>query len=199
MTKQKKSQETRQALRQALIDLCSESEYNAVTVNQICRRAGVSRSTYYAYYDSIDSLLREIETLHAQEIRPMEPAILHSFKRDCTAEEYSAYLQELTGILRFYQSRRGLYVFLLSTSGDPYFPRTLKEQIALVYRSGLKRRQVNLGAREPYVIEFYASSYVTALQRWLIRQDKNCEQMATFLMKMTMLFSLNHLQAQQEG
>src|SRR5512138_551908 len=48
---------TRQALSQALIALIQEKRYEAITVKDICDRANVGRSTFYAHYQDKDDLL----------------------------------------------------------------------------------------------------------------------------------------------
>jgi AcrR family transcriptional regulator len=56
-TPDRRSQRTRQALSQALIALIQEKRYDAITVQDICDRANVGRSTFYAHYQDKDDLL----------------------------------------------------------------------------------------------------------------------------------------------
>lgn len=48
---------TRSALLEAVIQLSREQNYDAVTVRQICRRAGVSNGAFYHHYASKDQLV----------------------------------------------------------------------------------------------------------------------------------------------
>lgn len=48
---------TRQTLSHALITLIQEQRYDSITVQDICRRANVGRSTFYAHYHDKDDLL----------------------------------------------------------------------------------------------------------------------------------------------
>lgn len=50
-----------QAIEQAFCKLLQENEFKKITVSRICSNAGVSRATFYTYFDSTESLLREIE------------------------------------------------------------------------------------------------------------------------------------------
>lgn len=47
---------TRHALHQALLSLIVERGYDAITVEDICERADISRSTFYAHFTSKDDL-----------------------------------------------------------------------------------------------------------------------------------------------
>ena len=53
----RRTQRTRQTLSHALIDLIQEKRYAAITVQDICDRANVGRSTFYAHYQDKDDLL----------------------------------------------------------------------------------------------------------------------------------------------
>jgi len=53
----RRRQRTRQAVSQALIALIQEKRYAAITVQDICDRANVGRSTFYAHYQDKDDLL----------------------------------------------------------------------------------------------------------------------------------------------
>lgn len=46
-------------MNQALIELLNKKEYDFITVKEICKKAGVNRSTFYLHYETIDDLLRE--------------------------------------------------------------------------------------------------------------------------------------------
>lgn len=55
---------TRHALREALLALMEERDYNAITVEEITARAGLGRTTFYLHYrDKEDLLLEELADL----------------------------------------------------------------------------------------------------------------------------------------
>jgi AcrR family transcriptional regulator len=56
-TPDRRTQRTRQALSHALITLIQDKRYDAITVQDICDRADVGRSTFYAHYQDKDDLL----------------------------------------------------------------------------------------------------------------------------------------------
>ena len=57
----KKSERTKNRLKEILIDLCAKKGYQTVTIGDICEKAETYRSTFYRYYDTKDDMLREIE------------------------------------------------------------------------------------------------------------------------------------------
>lgn len=46
-------------MNQALIELLNRKKYEFITVKEICKKAGVHRSTFYLHYDKLDDLLYE--------------------------------------------------------------------------------------------------------------------------------------------
>lgn len=44
---------------EALILLLEKKEYSFITVKEICKKAGVNRSTFYLHYENMDDLLSE--------------------------------------------------------------------------------------------------------------------------------------------
>ena len=60
MNKQKeKYSSTAFLMDEALIQLLNEKDYEYITVKEVCKKAGVNRSTFYLHYESIDDLLEE--------------------------------------------------------------------------------------------------------------------------------------------
>lgn len=46
-------------MNQALIELLNKKDYEFITVKEICKKAGVNRSTFYLHYSNVDELLCE--------------------------------------------------------------------------------------------------------------------------------------------
>lgn len=51
---------TRECIEYALILLMAEKEYNEITISEIVKRAGVSRTAYYRNYESKDDILNTL-------------------------------------------------------------------------------------------------------------------------------------------
>lgn len=53
---------TKEMLKQSMLELLEKEALEKITVTDICKKADVNRSTFYAYYEDTTSLLLEIET-----------------------------------------------------------------------------------------------------------------------------------------
>lgn len=54
-----KYQNSAKLMDQALIELLNDKDFEYITVKEICKKAGVNRSTFYLHYETIDELLSE--------------------------------------------------------------------------------------------------------------------------------------------
>lgn len=54
---------------EALILLLEKKEYSFITIKEICKKAGVNRSTFYLHYETIDDLLSETITYVGKKIQ----------------------------------------------------------------------------------------------------------------------------------
>ncbi|WP_165171297.1 TetR/AcrR family transcriptional regulator [Adlercreutzia sp. ZJ242] len=59
--KDHRAEVTKTLLRRALIDLLEEKPIGSISVAELCREADVSRSTFYAHYDTPEDLLESIQ------------------------------------------------------------------------------------------------------------------------------------------
>lgn len=50
---------------EALLLLLQKKDYVYITVKEVCKKAGVNRSTFYLHYENMDDLLQEsVETIN---------------------------------------------------------------------------------------------------------------------------------------
>ena len=64
----KRFKETEEKIRDALLNRLGDQDLHDVTVGDICRDAGVNRSTFYAHHDSPESLLEAMEDDISQQL-----------------------------------------------------------------------------------------------------------------------------------
>ncbi len=59
---------TREIIRKALIGLLNEKSVGAISVAELCREAGISRSTFYAHYSTPEEALESIQAEVVEEL-----------------------------------------------------------------------------------------------------------------------------------
>jgi len=99
---------TKRLMQDALIDLLSEKPIHKVTVRELCERADVNRSTFYAHYASPYDILSELE------VAIIDRTISYLDE----ASDRNTHRNALIKLLKFYESHRNLYLLLLSNTQD---------------------------------------------------------------------------------
>ena len=49
----------------AFLSLLNNYKYEEITISQVCKQAGINRSTFYCHYDDINDLIIKIENKFA--------------------------------------------------------------------------------------------------------------------------------------
>jgi len=79
---------TKESITQALLLLMDKKEYTAITISEICVRAGVSRNAFYRNYPAKDAILR----IFTYEVTQSWRIEYRKSNRNLTAEDYFSYL-----------------------------------------------------------------------------------------------------------
>jgi len=87
---------SKRLIRQALLELLDEKEYERITVTDIVRRADLNRSTFYAHYPDVHGVVEEIQ----QEILARNVALIQELKYRSIIQEPMPYLQGISAMLR---------------------------------------------------------------------------------------------------
>lgn len=173
-------QYTRNALREALIDLICEKPLSNISITDICARADINRSTFYLHYRGVHELLSEIE----------EKIILQT-EAQLSSPPSIQTLHTLTGFLEhLQQSPRDVKLFaaLTGEQGDPHFVHRLQTLIYDAFQRGWQNRMPE--ATESYkrlVFSYTVSGIISVLSGWMVGEmpDLNAGQVVGLLEAIT--------------
>lgn len=155
---------TRQALRDALMELTLERGYDRVTLQQILDRADIGRSTFYAHYrDKDDLLVSEFEALHP------DWGVRQSGSDDGVARPVE-FLEPLRSAFREIDANRRRFKALVGRQGSETIRRLLPEPMANLVRDHVRARYaVRAGddQRLAAVVQFIVGGLLGTLIWWL--------------------------------
>jgi AcrR family transcriptional regulator len=172
----RRSQRTRQALSNALVELIQEKDYSTITVNDIIERANVGRSTFYAHYQTKDDLLldqmdRVIELLSQDSAHPEEFPYFPSL----------GFLQHVGG------DHYELYKALVWGPGMDLITRHLQKSLSQRVEQGLQNSGRDFEVPLPLLANFVTGSFLNLLKWWLEnKRIYSPEQMDEFYKKVTL-------------
>ena len=106
------SQSAQIKLKQALLILLDENEFDQLSVSKICKEADVNRSTFYAYYDNQFQLLEDTQSYIIEIFNEQFPSFQKQFQ---APKEYDSLVDSyyLVPYLYFIKEHQKLYKIYL--------------------------------------------------------------------------------------
>ncbi len=125
-----------EAMKKALIELLQTRSFNDITVKELCAKAFVARSTFYAYYQNIDEILAETEDRLVFTMLHQNPEIM---TRGINEE---GQVQFYARTLKFVEDNREFFYTLLISNPDVRFMEKWKSAIKYHFWERLFRDRV---------------------------------------------------------
>ncbi|MBV6324102.1 TetR/AcrR family transcriptional regulator [Duganella violaceipulchra] len=145
---------TKAALRDAMLALMAPRGWDQMTIQEICERANVGRSTFYMHYQSKDDLLSE----GLNDLRDMIAAQ--------TAPAQLAGCHFLPGLLDHMAQQRDVFRAAIGRRGGHGVARRFRQMVLQLVEIELERRRHPAAAR-PWVARFVAGGIVEAMTWWV--------------------------------
>ena len=162
LTNDHRTRVTRMLIRRAFMSLLAQKPIQSISVKELCERAGINRSTFYAHYTDLHDLLQQIED---EMFAEFEKALDTLYHLDATAPEPVAVTTEIFQCLK---DNSDLCTVTLSDYGDKAFALKLLQrgreccmENYLQYFKGASPRQVE------YYYAFVSAGCIGLLRRWL--------------------------------
>ena len=159
LVESRRTQYTRRALRDALIELLADKPLARITVRELCERADVNRSTFYAHYPDLDSLLRDIEEDTIDWVNGTLQQLLERPDPDSVG-------RVIEHVCRYIADNRSHLRVLMSPQADLRFKQQL---LGLIYgRIDLATQLQGTDPQEAQMrMHFAVSGSIGLLQHWL--------------------------------
>lgn len=162
-------------MNQALIQLLNKKNYQFITIKEICKKAGVNRSTFYLHYDNINDLLCEtIDHLNknffecfGEEANTFEEKIKNHEKKDLiliTPKYLIPYLNHVKENKVVYQVSAKYPVLMQSLEKYKYLQEKILFPIFANFNIEKKEQK--------YVSAYYINGVYAIIDEWI---KTNCE------------------------
>ena len=146
----------------ALLLLLEQKEYEAITVKEVCEKAGVNRSTFYLHYETMNDLLEET----VGRINDRFKASLSSVPNDDPSKVVLTSERYLRPYLTFIKENRRAYTVIHRKDHLFHSQKTFEG----FYQSIFSPALTNFGVKESekkYVFAFYTQGTVAIIGKWL--------------------------------
>ena len=169
---------------EALLSLLEKKEFPYITVKEICKAAGVNRSTFYLHYENTSELLQET----VRYILDKHFSYYGIEKNDVIPRLQTADRKELIFVTReylipyltFVKENRRIFKIALRHFKIMNMDVVHDKMFRYIFDPILARFRVSENER-PYVIKFYLSGVFAIVMEWL---DGDCKDDMEFIIKM---------------
>lgn len=155
---------------EAFLELLGEKDPPFITVKEICRRAGVNRSTFYLHYETIDDLLVESIERMNREFFSYFQADVEDFETrliSCPVEELNFLtLEYLRPYLAYVKDHERLFRTALDQHVVLRAQGTYEWLFTHIFSPVLVRAGVPAADRE-YLVMFYLRGTMAIVEHWL--------------------------------
>ena len=158
---------------EALLDLLEEKDLEYITVKEICRQAGVNRSTFYLHYETIADLVDEaLEMINQRFLSyfpQQEEEVLGNMDRREREELILVTREYLLPYLCFIRDNKKVYRAAFRNPGSMGANTRYRELKQHILGPILERFAIPAASR-PYYIAYYIEGIAAIIKEWL-RQD----------------------------
>ena len=158
---------------EALIALLEEKDLGYITAKEVCRQAGVNRSTFYLHYETIadlvDEALEMINRRFLSSFPQQEEDVLGNLGSRNRDELVLVTREYLLPYLRFIRDNKKVYRAAFRNPGSMGANARYRELKQRILGPILERFEIP-AARRPYYIAYYIEGIAAIVKEWL-RQD----------------------------
>lgn len=153
----RRSRMTREMIKNALVELLQQQHISRISVKQLCEKADINRSTFYAHYSSPQGALDAITS----EVLANLNNYIAGFDGDSNVPINARILSE---ILEYARQNAGVFKVLVSENCSFEIKAAILNISAIM--DGPVYSKLGLRQKE-YVIEFFINGCVSLLKKWL--------------------------------
>lgn len=155
---------------EALLELLEKKDFDYITVKEICKKAGVNRSTFYLHYETVDDLLSECVNYTNNKCFEKFGGGYSSVKEKLSSEKSDELIfitpDYLEPYLQFVRDNKRLFKVVLKNSSLMNTEATFKEMFRTIFSPVMDRFNCAEDEKK-YIISFYITGLTAIVSEWL--------------------------------
>ncbi len=165
---------------EALLNLLEKKDFEYITVKEICKKAGVNRSTFYLHYENTNDLLIEAnEFLNKKFFDKYKENGIERLNMDTLAKEDANFItpKYLLPYLEFVKENKRILKAVYNSPKTFEAEKTFNKMYVEFFAPALKKFDIGIN-KESYVFEFYMRGILAIIVKWL---NLDCKDNAEFI------------------
>lgn len=154
----------------AFLELLEHKDIEYITVKEICKKAGVNRSTFYLHYETIDDLLNE-STQYINEhfnthMKHNDSDFISNIENLPIEQLYLITPEYLEPYLRYIKEHKRLFATAIKNTTLLRLDQNYDKMFQTIFNPILERYTVPVERRK-YLMEFYIHGLMAIIYEWL--------------------------------
>lgn len=155
---------------EAFLECLETKDFEYITVKEICKKAGVNRSTFYLHYETIGDLLSEsVEYMNNQFLTYLNfdsGSFITRLNKCSTDELYLITPKYLTPYLNYVKDNRKLFLTAIKKSETLQMKSSYNKMFRHIFCPILERFCVSAEDHN-YIMRFYISGLMAIIDEWI--------------------------------
>jgi len=159
---------TKRLLKDSLLSLLESRSIDAISIKELCLSAGINRSTFYAHYDSVRSVLAEIEN-----------GIIEDVKKICQSKRYGTHEKLVRVCDHLYKMKSVELILFKNNAGENLSDifDTMDIELRQVRRIKYSKEE------EELILSFFNYGMFNLIKTWLVKDiHKTPEEIADLIL-----------------
>lgn len=159
---------TARLMDEALLILLEKKDIEFITVKEICKKAGVNRSTFYLHYENVYELLAEaLEMINDRFIQSFEKETISEKIKNGNKEDLNLITPEyLRPYLKFIKENKRAFKLIHKKPDLFNVEQTFQKMYKNIFEPILEKFNIN-GYKRTYLFEFYIGGVVSIIKKWV--------------------------------
>ena len=154
----------------AFLELLEQKDFEYITVKEICKKAGVNRSTFYLHYETISDLLSESAEYinrHFIDYMKINSVDFMSKLNDCPIDELNLITPEyLIPYLSYIKEHKSIFKTSVKNASVLSMDKSYSAMVKYVIDPIMNRFKIPQERRN-YIMSFYISGLMAIISEWL--------------------------------
>lgn len=150
-------------LSNALVELIKTTPLIKITVLQLVKTAGVSKSTFYRAYDSVNDFVRSVEDEILYQLRDLAK---YTISANICMKPHDKPNEHLDSVFEYLYEIRALYNAITSPNGDPQFRYRETKLIHEMFISKVAYEGYECDHQDCYIV-FALAGHNALISEWL--------------------------------
>lgn len=165
MQNQSKRDKTRQTIRETFLSLYREKDISKITVTEVCKAAGINRSTFYTYYEDVYALQSSLEEETLTEIAKLILPIFQSMDSILDINKF------IDSFLKYSEQNEEIQFLLISRGGDGLMDRFMKK-VTGVYAPPDQSLNQAASMKACHLAHLFSGRLRKRIVSWIIRHKR---------------------------